>query len=127
MARERFRLQQTIDLIREHGPISPNALTELTGDWRSCIDHYIRLAHEAGLIHIAAFGPSPFGGNRTVKLWAYGPGEDAKRPKVPQKRYPKRHKGTPKSREALQAIERRSAAVAARRDPMIEALFGSPA
>ena len=85
MARHHTKIPELLALIREHGPVSPNRLTELTGDFRQSIDKYIRQAHEDELIHVAAFEPSPLGGNRTVKLYAIGAGKDAQRPYVHQK------------------------------------------
>lgn len=80
MSKAKTKIYELVELVRMHGPISPNRLTELTGDFRQSIDRYVREAHDAGLIHIAAHGPSPFGGNRTVKLYAVGKGIDAQRP-----------------------------------------------
>ncbi|WCM21391.1 hypothetical protein NDK50_08065 [Paraburkholderia bryophila] len=79
MSKPKTKIHELIDLIREHGPVSPNRLTELSGDMRQSVDKYVRQAHDKGLIHIAAFGPSPLGGNRTVKLYAYGKDVDAER------------------------------------------------
>lgn len=82
MAKHFTKLPQILELIREYGPVSPNRLTELSGDMRQSVDKYIRQAHEDRMIHIAGFGPSPLGGNRTVKLYAIGEGVDAERPYV---------------------------------------------
>ncbi|MFL9904651.1 hypothetical protein PQR71_42100 [Paraburkholderia fungorum] len=79
MSKPKTKIYEIVELIRQHGPVSPNRLTNITGDIRQSIDKYVRQAHDAGLIHIAALGPSPFGGNRTVKLYAYGKGIDAQR------------------------------------------------
>lgn len=79
MSKPKTKIYEIVALIEKHGPISPNALTELTGDFRQSIDRYVRLAHEAEMIHVDSFGPSPFGGNRKVKLYAVGKGIDAQR------------------------------------------------
>jgi hypothetical protein len=121
---------ELLNLIRIHGPVSPNRLVDITGDHRQSLDRYIRECHEANLIHVAAYGPSPTTEGRTVKLWAIGPGEDAKRPRVKQKRYVYPTKGTPKSRQASKARtdrERRIIEEANRlptRDPITAAWFG---
>jgi hypothetical protein len=80
MAKPKTKINEIVALIEKHGPVSPNRLTEITGDFRQSIDKYVRQAHDAGLIHVAAFGPSPFGGNRTVKLYAAGKGVNVQRP-----------------------------------------------
>lgn len=79
MAKPKTKIYELLRLIREHGPVSPNRLTELSGDLRQSIDKYIREAHDSKLIHIAGFAPSPLGGNRTVKLYSFGKGVDAVR------------------------------------------------
>jgi hypothetical protein len=79
MSKPKTKIYEILDLIRQHGPVSANRLTELTGDLRQSIDKYVRQAHDAGLIHIATFGPSPLGGNRTVKLYMVGKAVDAQR------------------------------------------------
>jgi len=124
MRRLATKFARTLDLIRDQGPISANALVDLTGDWRQTIDCYIREARAAGLLHIAGFGPSPFGGRRTVKLWAFGAGVDAKRPYVQPKPHRRTHTGTPKSLEQLRLIARRRAALAPVPHPLM-ALFGA--
>ena len=47
MAKPKVKIYELIALIKEHGPVSPNRLTELTGDFRQSIDKYIRQAHRA--------------------------------------------------------------------------------
>lgn len=79
MSKPKTKFYEIVALIEKYGPVSPNRLTEITGDFRQSIDKYVREAHLAELIHVAAFGPSPFGGNRTVKLYAAGKGADAQR------------------------------------------------
>lgn len=118
MAKPKVKIFELVELIRVHGPVSPNRLTELSGDWRQSVDQYIRKAHSAGLIHIAGFGPSPFGGNRTVKLYAAGRGVDAKRPYARELHH----------EQAIQKIrEKRGVLVKCRRDSMTEAFFGAAA
>jgi len=118
MSKPKVKLYELVELIRLHGPISANRLTELTGDWRQSIDWYIRQAHDAELIHIFDFGPSPHGGNRTVKLYVIGKGIDAKRVYA-------------SDRERLAAQqkirEKRAVLVKCQRDPIDEALFGAVA
>lgn len=90
--RPKVKVAELVALVREHGPVSPNHLTELAGDFRQSIDRYIRLAHEAELIHIHSFAESPFGGNRTIKMYAIGKGIDAARPyrSIPNRLRPKK-------------------------------------
>lgn len=97
MSKPKTKINEIVALIEKHGPISPNRLTEITGDFRQSIDKYIREAHDAGLIHVAAFGPSPFGGNRTVKLYAIGKGISIERPS----------KKSTKARKQAQPVSRR--------------------
>jgi hypothetical protein len=111
MSKPTVKLFELVELIRKHGPVSPNRLTELSGDWRTSIDKYIRQAHKARLIHIAAFGPSPHGKNRTVKLYAIGEGVDAKRVYAREREH----------REAQQRIrEKRGVLVKCRRASIFE-------
>jgi hypothetical protein len=108
----------------------PNALTDISGVARQTVDKYIRRSHAADLIHIAGFGPSPFGGKKTVKLWAYGRGEDVKRVYVKPVAKPRKPKGTPKSLQMIRALSARKmrALEEANRmpvcDPITMALFG---
>jgi biotin operon repressor len=81
------RMQAVLDLIMEHGPISPNDLTDKDGLCRADIDAYIRELRKDGLIHIHSYDPSPCRDGYTVKLYVAGPGEDAKRPKPPRRKY----------------------------------------
>lgn len=85
MSKAKTKIYELVELVRQHGPISPNQLTELTGDFRQSIDRYVREAHDAGLIYVASLGPSPFGGNRTVKMYAIGKGIDAQRASAERK------------------------------------------
>lgn len=85
MAKPKTKINEIVALIDKYGPVSPNRLTEITGDFRQSIDKYVREAHLAEFIHVAAFGQSPFGGNRTVKLYAAGKGIDAQRPGTAKK------------------------------------------
>jgi hypothetical protein len=103
MAKPHRKLHELVVLIEKHGPISPNALTDLTGDHRQSIDKYIRLAHRAGMIHVASLGPSPFGGNRTVKLYAHGKGIDAQRPTKKSRKAAE--KPAPESRRGMNFTE----------------------
>jgi hypothetical protein len=96
MAKPQRKIQEIVALIEKHGPVSPNRLTELTGDFRQSVDKYIRLAHSAGMIHVDSFGPSPLGGNRKVKLYAHGKGVDAARVLVRER--PAAKKPEPESR-----------------------------
>ncbi|CAG4889438.1 hypothetical protein [Paraburkholderia gardini] len=118
MSKPKTKIYEIVALIREHGPVSPNRLTELTGDFRQSVDKYIRQAHDMGLIHIADFGPSPLGGNRTVKLYAYGKGIDAKRVYAIDRA---RQKTIEKIRAKRTALNR------PHRDTYVEALFGAVA
>lgn len=79
MSRPKTKIYELLRLIREHGPVSPNRLTELSGDARQSINKYIRQAHQSKLIHVDSYGPNPTGCAKEVKLWAFGKGEDAKR------------------------------------------------
>jgi hypothetical protein len=116
MAKPEVKIYEIVALIEKHGPISPNRLTEITGDWRQTIDAYIRKAHARKMIHISGFGPSPFGTNREVKLYKAGKGVDAKRL-------------TYRERRREQSIERirqkRTALNKCQRDPLDAALFGA--
>lgn len=116
MAKQKTKIYEIVALIEKHGPISPNALTDMTGDYRQSVDKYIRQAHKANLIHIDSFGPSPLGGNRTVKLYACGKGIDAKRIYYKDR----------KQAESIEKIhEKHSSLSKFRRDPLISALFGA--
>lgn len=99
MSKPKTKIYEIVALIQRNGPVSPNRLTELTGDYRQTIDKYIRLAHMAGLVHVAEFGPSPLGGNRTVKLYAAGKGTDAQRHPGEKKKAATRKKADPVSRK----------------------------
>ena len=127
MPRPRHKVAELVELIRQHGPISPNALTKLTGDWRQSVDWYIRQAREADLIHIGGYElDTSRGENRTVKLYVFGPGVDAVRPKQPKKAYQRPLKGTPMSVAVVQAREKRARrTVDVHRDPLVAALFGA--
>lgn len=116
MAKPKTKIYEIVALIEKHGPISPNALTDMTGDFRQSVDKYIRLAHKANLIHIDSFGPSPLGGNRTVKLYACGKGIDAERVYYRDRKHAE-------SGEKIRA--KRSSLTKCRRDPMVTALFGA--
>lgn len=130
MCKPAFKVNNLLKIIEEKGPISPNALTDLTGDVRQSVDKYIRQAHKAKLIYVAGFGPSPFGGNSTVKLWAYGKGEDAIRVHAARKPKPRKPAGTSKSVQMVKALSARKqrAFEEANRlpvhDPITMALFG---
>lgn len=130
MSKPAFRIDNLLDLIEKKGPISPNRLTEISGIARQTVDKYIRRAHKAELIHIASFGPSPFGGKKTVKLWTYGKGEDARRVYVKTPSKPRKPKGTPKSIQMIKALSARKLRALEEanrmpvRDPITMALFG---
>jgi hypothetical protein len=124
-------LTQFVELVGNHEPVSPNRLVELTGYRRQDIDRLIRSARDPQRrMYIADFGPSPFGGNRTVKLYARGDKPDAVRPYVKKKTYRRKRTGTPHSRAAAAARRERAARLkretqfVPRRDPFTEAFFG---
>lgn len=118
MAKPQRKIFDIVALIEKHEPVSPNRLTEITGDWRQTIDMYIRKAHQSGLIHIAGYEPSPFGpGYTDVKLWAHGKGVDAKRVTFREKRRMK----------TVEKIRAKRALIDAHRDPLVEAFFGAAA
>jgi hypothetical protein len=133
MSKPKTKIYEIVELIRQHGPVSPNRLTEMTGDMRQSVDRYIRECHEAGLIHVEAYGPSPVIEGRTVKLWAVGIGEDAKRPRAKEKPRVYQRKGTPKSRQQTKARANRARRIVEEanrlpaRDPISIAWFGQPA
>jgi hypothetical protein len=130
MSNPAFRVNDLLRIIEEQGPLSPNALTDISGVARQTVDKYIRRSHAADLIHIAGFGPSPFGGKKTVKLWAYGKGEDVKRVYVKPVAKPRKPKGTPKSLQMIRALSARKVRALEEanrmpvRDPITMALFG---
>lgn len=105
MAKPHKKIYELVGLIEKHGPISPNALTDMTGDHRQSIDKYIRLAHQAEMIHIARFAPSPFGGKRTVKEYAYGKGVDAYRKLDQPQAKPRKTDIAPESRRGMKFSE----------------------
>ena len=119
MAKPKFKIYELVALIELHAPISPNRLTDITGDHRQSIDQYIRQARNAGLIHISGYEASPYGGNRTVKLYSPGKGIDAERVYAKDRR----------QAETIAKIQEKHARLAkcARRDPFIEAMYGSAA
>jgi hypothetical protein len=130
MSKPKVKLYELVDLIEQHGPVSPNRLTELSGDFRQSVDKYIRQAHDQGLIHIAEFGPSPCGGNRTVKLYVAGKGIDAKRQYAAKKPHVRMSRETRRSRVAARAKAAREARLKselsrpAYRDELTSAFFG---
>jgi hypothetical protein len=79
MSKPKTKIYEIVELIRLHGPVSPNRLTELTGDFRQSVDRYVRQAHLAEMIHVSGFGPNPLGINRDVKLYSIGQGVDAQK------------------------------------------------
>lgn len=98
MSKPKTKIYEIVELIRLHGPVSPNRLTELTGDFRQSVDRYIRLAHLAEMIHISGFGPNPLGINRDVKLYSFGAGVDAQKVGKSTKRQSRRKEIAPNSR-----------------------------
>jgi hypothetical protein len=118
MAKPQKKIFQIVALIEANGPVSANRLTEITDDWRQTIDMYIRKAHKLGLIHIADFGPSPYGaGYGDVKLWAAGKGIDAKRVCFRQKRQIR----------TVERIRAKRQMIDAHPDPLAQAFFGQAA
>jgi len=118
MAKPKTKIYELLRLIREHGPVSPNRLTDLSGDLRQSVDKYVREAHDAGLIHIHSYGPNPTGSNKDVKLWAFGKGVDAQRLYY-------RDKKQAAYIERLRA--KRLQSVDCRRDSAVQAMFGEAA
>ena len=118
MAKPKTKIYELLRLIREHGPVSPNRLTELSGDARQSIDIYIRQAHKAGLIHVDSYGPNPTGSNKEVKLWVFGKGDDAQRVYYAEKQH---------ALYIEKLRERRRQQVSVERQPLDEALFGRAA
>jgi len=127
------RMVEMLELIETHGPVSANTLTDL-GIWcRQDIDYFIRELKAEKLIHVADYDPSPCRDGYTVKRWVIGDGEDAKRPHPPKKKYPRHRKDCPRSVVGVKAQADKEARLMqernrpARRDPLIEALFGAAA
>jgi hypothetical protein len=121
-------MREVLAMISEHGPVSPNRLTELGLACRQDIDYYIRELKRDKLIYIAEFDASPCRDGRTVKLYAAGNLPDAKRPKPPRKPY--KRKPTEHADDIANAIrnraERRRQEIerVPERDFLTAALFG---
>jgi DNA-binding CsgD family transcriptional regulator len=98
MSKPKTKIYEIVELIRLHGPVSPNRLTELTGDFRQSVDRYVRQAHLAEMIHVSGFGPNPLGINRDVKLYSIGQGVDAQKAGKSVKATPRKKDIAPGSR-----------------------------
>jgi hypothetical protein len=125
------RMKVILDLVTKHGPISPNALTHMSGEWRADIDACLREMKKEGLIHISGYEPSPCREGYTVKLYAAGPGEDAKRPKPPRRKYArkggKHGESVARGRELKEARRAEEIVHIPPRDSLTAAMFGEAA
>lgn len=109
------RYAEVLNCLHSFGPISANDIAKRFGIRRCVVDKHLARAKLDSLAHISGFDPSPFRDHYTVKLWEFGPGEDAKRTYWLDKVRDEKRRA---KREGVQP---------ARRDPFVAAFFGASA
>jgi hypothetical protein len=108
------RYAEVLNCLHSFGPISAHEIAKRFGIRRCVVDKHLARAKQDDLAHISGFEPSPFREHYTVKLWTFGPGDDAKRT------YWLDRVKAEKGRARRQAQP-------PRRDPFIAAFFGASA
>lgn len=68
--------------LRDHGPSESTHIADgIFRTWKTTCAA-LNILHECGLIHIKTWRPVTTGGGFPAKVWAFGYGEDAQRPKA---------------------------------------------
>jgi hypothetical protein len=125
---------KTIDFIRKILTAEPSgieAISELTDLSSERATEYMVHLKSLGLAHVDSYGIKTFpsGFTRRCKIYAWGPGEDAKSPKyVPALTPEAQERADQKEAEKERAAARRRASkVVIARDALVTAFFGPPA